>query len=208
MLMMNHFYTGPIMVNTYVVYDEEQKEAFIVDPGGKSPEMESFIESKKLTVKFIILTHGHGDHIGGVEEYRQKYNAPVYAHFKEKEMLASPDYNSSRYMLQQPISIEADKWLNDNDEIPFCGDSLKIIHTPGHSPGGICILLPKTKWLFSGDTLFRGSIGRTDFPLCSTADLFDSIRSRLFVLDPEIEVFPGHEGFTTIGMEQMYNPFF
>ena len=180
MLMMKHFYTGPFMVNTYVVYDEEQKEAFIVDPGGKNTQMEDFIGSKGLAVKFIILTHGHGDHIGGVEEYRKKYGAPLLAHFKEKELLASPDYNSSRYMFPQPISLEADKWLNDGDEIPFCGETLKIIHTPGHSPGGICILLPQNKWLFSGDTLFRGSIGRTDFPLCSTADLFNSIRSTMF----------------------------
>ena len=208
MLMMMHFYTGPYMVNTYVVYDEEQKEAFIVDPGGKNPDMERFIASKGLDVKFIILTHGHGDHIGGVDVYREMYHAPMMAHFKEKELLASPEYNSTKYMFRQGISLTADKWLNDNDEIPFCGETLKIIHTPGHSPGGICILIESNKWLFSGDTLFRMSIGRTDFPLCSTADLFDSIRSKLFTLDPEIQVFPGHEGYTTIGQEIQYNPFF
>lgn len=208
MLMMNHFYAGPLMVNCYLVYDEESKEAFIVDPGGRNPQLESFIDSKGLTVKFIILTHGHGDHIGAVDEYREKYHAPVLAHFREKELLASPSLNSSKYMFNRGIAVVADKWLNDNDEIPFGDDVLKIIHTPGHSPGGICILLPKNKWLFSGDTLFYGSIGRTDFPLCSTPDLFDSIRSKLFTLDPEIQVFPGHDSFTTIGREVQYNPFF
>ena len=208
MLMMNHFYTGPLMVNTYVVYDDEQKEAFIVDPGGKNAELEKFIDSKGLKVKFIILTHGHCDHIGGVEVYREKYHAPVLAHTKERELLASPAYNSSQAFLGQNISIVADKWLNDGDEIPFCGENLKIIHTPGHSPGGICILVPGNKWLFSGDTLFHGSIGRTDFPLCSTYDLFESIRNKLFKLDPETDVFPGHEGFTNIGWEMQYNPFF
>ena len=100
----------------------------------------------------------------------------------------------------------ADKWLEDGEEISFCGHTLKIIHTPGHSPGGICILLDK--WLFSGDTLFAGSVGRTDFPLCSADDLFRGIREKLFVLDPETEVYPGHDRPTTIGHEVKYNPFF
>lgn len=206
MIMMRQFYTGPLYVNTYLVYDNERKNAFIVDPGGVSPALDSFIEMNKLKVDFIILTHGHGDHIGGVEAYRNKFNAPVYAHKDEKEMLTSPEYNSSRGMFGKPIAFMADKWLNDGDEIPFGDTKLKIIHTPGHSPGGICILVDK--WLFSGDTLFAGSVGRTDFPLCSTNSLFESIREKLFVLDDDVEVYPGHEGSSTIGREKRYNPFF
>lgn len=206
MLMMKQFYTGPLYVNTYLVYDNETKDAFIVDPGGVSPALTSFIEMNKFKVNFIILTHGHADHIGGAEEYRDKFKAPIYAHRDEQEMLASPEYNSSRALFGKSISFMADKWLSDGDKIPFAGKELKIMHTPGHSPGGICILVDK--WLFSGDTLFAGSVGRTDFPLCSHIALFDSIRDKLFVLDEDVEVYPGHEGSTTIGNEIRYNPFF
>lgn len=206
MIMMKHFHTGPLYVNTYVVYDSERKIAFIVDPGGVNPAIDSFIETNKLKVEFIILTHGHGDHIGGAEAYRDKYKAPIYAHKAEKEMLSSPAYNSSKMMFSKPIAFMADRWLTDGEEIPFGDTKLKIIHTPGHSPGGICILIGK--WLFSGDTLFAGSVGRTDFALCNAQHLFDSIREKLFVLDDDVEVYPGHEGFTTIGNEKKYNPFF
>ncbi len=206
MLMMKQYYTGPLYVNTYLVYDNEMKKAFIVDPGGTDSGMESFIEMNKLNVEFIILTHGHGDHIGGVEAYRNRFKAPVYAHRAEKEMLASPAYNASKMMFGNGISIIADKWLEDGDEIAFGNSTIKIIHTPGHSPGGISILV--NKWLFSGDTLFAGSVGRTDFALCNAAHLFNGIKTKLFVLDDDIEVFPGHEGATTIGQEKRYNPFF
>lgn len=205
MLMMKHFYTGPLYVNTYLVYDKDTKKAFIVDPGGKSPALDNFIETQKIKPEFIILTHGHCDHIGGVDFYREKFGIPMYAHWKEKELLGSPEYNASQSFFGKPVSMAADKWLNDGDKLDFEGNTLEIIHTPGHSPGGISIHV--NNWLFSGDTLFAGSVGRTDFPLCSTADMFDSIRYKLLVLDPETEVFPGHEGFTTIGREIEYNPF-
>lgn len=206
MLMIRHCYTGPLYVNTYLVYDDEKKEAFVIDPGDKNAQLDSFIETHKLNLKYVILTHGHADHIGGVEHYKEKYGAQLLANWKEKELLSNADYNSSRGIFGKPIILVADKWLNDGETMEFCGETVKFIHTPGHSPGGQCILI--NKWLFSGDTLFAGSVGRTDFPLCSTPDLFDSIRSKLFVLDPETEVYPGHEGFSTIGREIQYNPFF
>lgn len=206
MLMMKQFYTGPLYVNTYLVYDSETKKGFIIDPGGTAPALDSFIETSKIKPQFIILTHGHGDHIGGVDAYRKKFGIPMYAHWKEQELLADPDYNGSKMMFPGGLSVVADKWLNDNDVIDFEGNQLKIYHTPGHSPGGIAIHV--NNWLFSGDTLFAGSVGRTDFPLCSTSDMFDSIRDRLFTLPPETEVYPGHEGSTTIGREIQYNPFF
>lgn len=206
MLMMNTFLTGPLEVNCYVVYDTETKKAFMVDPGGYSSALTSFVESQKLKMEFVILTHAHGDHIGGVEEYCKKFNAPLYAHEDEAVLLRDARYNFSAGTLGRKVVLEADRYLKDGEEIDFSDRKIKIIHTPGHSPGGICILIEK--WLFCGDTLFAGSVGRYDFPLCNGRAMFESIKNKLFTLDPEIEAFPGHGPSTTIGNEKMYNPFF
>ena len=206
MLMMQGFYTGPLDVNCYVVYDDQTKNGFMVDPGGVSKTLTSFIETQHIKIKMIFLTHGHGDHIGGAREYREKYQAPIYAHKEEGIVLGSAMYNSSAMMFGYPVELQADVYVTDGQEIPFEGHTIKILHTPGHSPGGICILIEK--WLFCGDTLFAGSVGRTDFPLCSTKDLFDGIRNKLFTLDPDTMVFPGHGPSTTIGFEKEHNPFF
>lgn len=206
MLQMRSFLTGPLDVNCYLVYDTESKKAFMVDPGGVNSAMTSFIEQQKLSIEFIILTHAHADHIGGVPTYQKQFHAPLYVHEDEIPLLESANYNFSRGVLGQDILLKADRLLKDQEEIPFCGELIKIIHTPGHSPGGICILVQN--WLFCGDTLFAGSIGRTDFPLCSTEALMSSIKNKLFVLDPDTIAFPGHGEATTIGHEQKYNPFF
>ena len=206
MLMMETFYTGPLDVNCYVVYDDKTKNGFMVDPGGVSKALTSFIETQHIRIQMIFLTHGHGDHIGGAQEYREKYKAPIYAHKEEAIVLRSAMYNSSSMMFGRPVEFDADRYVTDGEEIPFEGHTIKIIHTPGHSPGGMCILIEN--WLFCGDTLFAGSVGRTDFPLCSTKALFDGIRQKLFVLDPQTQAFPGHGPATTIGYEKLYNPFF
>lgn len=206
MLMMETFFTGPLDVNCYVVYDSETKKAFMVDPGGVSKALTSFVETQRLDVEFIILTHAHGDHIGGVEEYREKFHAPLYAHKDEGILLRDARFNFSAGTLGRKVVLEADRYLTDGEEIPFEGRTIKIIHTPGHSPGGICILIES--WLFCGDTLFAGSVGRTDFPLCDGKAMFEAIRNKLFTLDPEVMAFPGHGPSTTIGAEKLYNPFF
>ncbi|MBF1130625.1 MAG: MBL fold metallo-hydrolase [[Eubacterium] sulci] len=200
-----HYFTGPYEVNAYIVYDDT-KNAYIVDPGGYKPELNSFIVENELNLEYIVLTHGHGDHIGGVEQLKDLYpQAKVVAHRNEKEMLESPYQNTSIEIYGRPITVTADIWVEDGQELQ-CGDmTMKFIYTPGHTKGGMCILCGNI--LFSGDTLFQMSIGRTDFYGGDFDELINSIKTKLFVLPDDTIVCPGHMGETSIMAEKRYNPF-
>ncbi|MFV0517588.1 MAG: MBL fold metallo-hydrolase [Aminipila sp.] len=198
--------SGALGVNTYYVRDEITNKGFIVDPGGFSPSMEDLIKKDHCNVEYIILTHGHGDHIGGVNDYKATFpTAKVMACIHEKDMLLDPRMNMSRECCGKDISIDADIWVNDNDTVKIGNMELKFLYTPGHTPGGMCILIDNV--LFSGDTLFQQSIGRTDFPGGSFPQLKAAIHNKLFTLDDNITVYPGHMGSTTIGLEKRSNPF-
>ncbi|MEG0292220.1 MAG: MBL fold metallo-hydrolase [Anaerovoracaceae bacterium] len=198
--------TGPLMVNTYLAYDEDTKKGFIVDPGGYSKDLELFIAKENIEIEYIILTHGHGDHIGGVFEHLNDHsNAKVVASVDEVPMLVDPNSNMTTQTHGRAISIKPDIEVWDGETMMVGNMELKFIMTPGHSPGGMCILVDKV--LFCGDTLFRDSIGRTDFQGGSFKELKESIHSKLFVLDPDTQVLPGHMGPTTIGHEKENNPF-
>ena len=172
------YVTGPIQVNTYLAYDEETNKGFIVDPGDYSPKLSKQAMDLGLDIEYIILTHGHGDHIGGVERFKRDFaGAKVVAHEKEKEMLENADLNCSAEMFPKPITLE----------------------------GGMCIYVDGN--LFSGDTLFRYSIGRTDFYGGDFEALMNSIKKRLFTLPDDTVVLPGHMGVSTIGDEKRGNPF-
>ena len=198
-----HYFTGPYEVNAYIVYDDT-KNAYIVDPGGYKPELNSFIVENELNLEYIVLTHGHGDHIGGVEQLKDLYpQAKVVAHRNEKEMLESPYQNTSIEIYGRPITVTADIWVEDGQELQ-CGDmTMKFIYTPGHTKGGILC----GNILFSGDTLFQMSIGRTDFYGGDFDELINSIKTKLFVLPDDTIVCPGHMGETSIMAEKRYNPF-
>jgi len=198
--------TGPMDVNTYYAADENEKKGFIVDPGGYDGGLAKKIREDGVSIEYIILTHGHGDHTGGVAAFMREFpDAKLVASKYEKEMLSDSRMNFSAYFGEETAAIVPDIYIDDGDVLNVGGLELKFMHTPGHSPGGLCILVGDI--LFSGDTLFRESIGRTDFPGCSFAALEKSIREKLFVLPDSTRVLPGHMGETKIGFEKRNNPF-
>lgn len=200
-----HFYTGPIDVNTYLVYDSSKK-AFIVDPGGECGQMLREIEKEGLKPEYIILTHGHADHIGGIESLKEKFpDIKTLVYEDDAEMLESPRLNTSLSLFGKPISIKADILVKDKDELQVGNTLLTFRHTPGHSLGSMCIL--GDGFVFSGDTLFRTSIGRTDFYGGSYKAIIKSIKEVLFSLPDDTVVYPGHMEATTIEFEKRYNPF-
>ena len=206
--MKNHIIiVGSYEVNCSLYFDESSKDGVIIDPGADADRIISQIDSLGLTPKAVLLTHGHSDHIGAVREIIEKYQIPLYAGKDEKELLASATANMSAFMGLDITTPPADYWLSDEDMISIGNMTLRVLHTPGHSPGGVCFLDEVENLLFCGDTLFYGSIGRTDFPGCSHEKLINSIRAKLLPLPDSIICIPGHGPSTSIGAERVNNPF-
>ncbi|MBC7088233.1 MAG: MBL fold metallo-hydrolase [Tissierellales bacterium] len=197
--------TGIYGVNTYIVYSENNKECIIIDPSSDADKILSKIHDMELTPRYIVLTHGHGDHIGGVIPLKQKLNIPVLIHEDDSDMLYDPSLNLSKSMVYGPISIKPDKLLKDNDMIMLGDEKIKVIHTPGHTKGGICLFFDNN--LISGDTLFKRSIGRTDLYGGNYENLIDSLLNKILALPKNTRVLPGHGPFTTIEDESKMNPY-
>jgi len=197
---------GMVQTNCYIVRASDSKEAVVIDPADRAEKIYSYLNENDLVCKRILITHGHFDHITAAEKLKHLTGAHIYAHEREEDLLMDPDINASAHM-GEAISLRPDCFLKDKEEFQEAGLSWQVIYTPGHTEGGVCYYLKGEDTLFSGDTLFYESIGRTDFPMGDHRKLIESVRSRLFILPDETEVYPGHGRPTTIGHEREFNPF-
>ena len=201
-----NFVLGMVHTNCYLVSNEDTKEGFIVDLATDSPELVNHIKKSGIQIKGILLTHGHFDHIMGVKEFIKEFPTPVYAHEDEKELLKDPALNLS-VMRVKGYSIEEVHFLKDNESLNLAGFQIQALHIPGHTPGGCSYYLPNEGVVFTGDSLFYHSIGRTDFPYGETSLLVDSIKEKLLVLPEDTKVLPGHADATSIANEKKYNSY-
>ena len=197
---------GPVQTNCFFLINEDTKEVLVIDPADHAQKIIEWMKSENLKPVAILLTHGHFDHIMGVEGIRKEYGIPVYASRDEVDVLAKPQLNVST-MMGAYLSMKADELFCDGDVLELAGMKLKVISTPGHPIGSVCFYIEEEKVLISGDTLFEASVGRTDFPTGSSRQLIESIKTRLFILPDDTSVFPGHGGTTSIGYEKLHNPF-
>lgn len=199
---------GMMGVCCYIGACEETKQGVIIDPGGNEDDILAACRAENITVKYIINTHGHPDHVCGNAKLKEATGAEIVMHAADADFFEQPQVEQFFSQLGLPASPPVDKRVEDGDTITFGNERLKVIHTPGHTPGGICLYSPPN--LFSGDTLFAGGVGRTDFPGGSTQQLLDSIKERILALPPDTIVWPGH-GYggehSTIAQEKTGNPF-
>jgi glyoxylase-like metal-dependent hydrolase (beta-lactamase superfamily II) len=196
--------TGPLAVNTYIVYRDGREDAVVIDPGDNPQSIARALNHAFLRPTHLLLTHGHFDHIGAVEELRKRYGAQVMIHIDDAEMLTSMTRHTMPFIHVTLSSKPADRQLGDGDVIEAAGVTFRVLHTPGHTPGSVCYIAEDM--MFSGDTLFAGSIGRTDFDDGSSRDMGKSLR-RLCTLDGDYTVLPGHGQATTLESERRHNPY-
>ena len=201
------FLAGPIGTNCYLLINEKTKEAVIVDPASCPDYMMNYIKTEELKLKAVLLTHAHFDHIMGIDDVLNKYGKmPVYVHEADKPMLEDPQQNMTM-SCGVPYASTGAQAVQEGQVLSLIGYEIKVLHTPGHTPGGCCYYIASEHVLISGDTLFQQSIGRTDFPGGSMSDLVRAVKEKLMILPEDTVVYPGHMGTTTIADEKRMNPF-
>ncbi len=195
------------VTNCYLVQNTETKEGFLIDPGDYEERILAFLKEKEVKLTGIYLTHGHLDHVMAAERISKEYGAPMFCHEAEQQVLLDPVQNLTNRFKRQPMQYEGVQSLVDGAEYTAAGVQVRLLHTPGHTPGGCCYYLPENGILFSGDTLFYRSVGNTEFPGGSMGTLSRSIREKLYTLPAETVVYAGHGEETDIGSEMRENPF-
>jgi hydroxyacylglutathione hydrolase len=204
-LIIKEFVLGAIQTNCYVVSCPETREAVIIDPGDSSPSLERYMEEEQLLVKYIINTHSHFDHTGGNKKVKEFTGARLLIHQAEADVLPQIGTLASMFGLQVEDSPPADAFIAEGDEVTFGEVNLNVLETPGHSPGGVTLHTDNVA--FVGDTIFAGSIGRTDLPGGSHSTLIKSIKEKILPLGDETVLYSGHGPETTVAQEKLHNPF-
>ena len=188
--------------NCYIVQDEKTKETMVIDPGGSVNEIVELLDILKANLKYIYLTHCHGDHIGGVKELKERKGGKILIHRYDAEGLYNPEINLREHVGLTPEHLEADSRVDDADLIHLGDLEFEVLHTPGHTAGGSSLYCEKERLVFSGDTLFKGTWGRTDLPTSSFVDIINSIENKLLILPDDTIVYPGHGQPTRIRDEE------
>ena len=192
--------------NCYLAINDDLKKSIIIDPGSAPERIKAAVADSGTKPVAILLTHGHFDHASIAKEIAEEYGVKIYAYEGERVTLENPQYNLSM-MMGAAEAYHADVFLADNEEIDLEGFHVKCLFTPGHTPGGCCFYFPEEDIVFTGDTLFCGSVGRTDFPGGSMSQLVNAVKEKLMTLPDDTICYPGHDTPTTIGDERMYNPY-
>jgi hydroxyacylglutathione hydrolase len=198
---------GLLGCNCSVIGDEVTREAIVIDPGDEVSKIIAILDRNHLIVKMIVITHAHIDHIGGAQKLRASTGAPVYMHEADKALSDQLDTQAAWLGIDTPEDPGIDKAAREGDIIRAGSIEAHVLHTPGHTPGSISLYLPLESKVIVGDTLFEGSVGRTDLPGGDTAQIYRSIRAKLYTLPEDTIVFPGHAATTSIGEEKRHNPF-
>lgn len=197
---------GEVSTNCYLIYNNETKEAVLVDPADNGDYLVEKCRELGVTPKAVLLTHGHFDHIMAVKDVCRAFPCKVYAGQEEDRLLKDPSLNLSGTLDTEPVSIEADVLVKEGDVLSLIGFEWHVMETPGHTAGSVCYYVPTEQVLISGDTLFAGSLGRTDLPTGSMGAILRSITEKLLVLPEDTLVYSGHGEMTTIAHEKQYNP--
>ncbi len=198
---------GPLQCNCSVIGDEQSHEAIVIDPGDDIEQVVALIQKHNLQVKQIVITHAHIDHVGGAMKLRAATGAPILLNQNDYALLKMLDVQAAWIGMANPGKVEIDQSLSSNDVVKAGSLAAQVLHTPGHTEGSICLYFPVERTLIAGDTLFAGSIGRTDLPGGSYEKILRSLHDRVLALPDDTRVVPGHGPLTTIGEERESNPF-
>lgn len=197
---------GPVLTNCYIVSDKEKGDAVVIDPGGGAEKISAYLRDKHFTLQAILLTHGHFDHIIAAEKLRSEFSAKVYCLEGEQELMADPVMNVG-HTFGSPCALIPDKTFLDGEKLEFGAVSCRVIALPGHTSGGAGFYFEEEEILFSGDTLFFESVGRTDMPTGNERILLATIAEKIFTLPDSTKIYPGHGPYTSVGYEKENNPY-